>query len=211
MKAMKTPDPELVTVGKGGALTHTNRYGDKYYLHEGKTKTGKVRYFAAKKIGEGAMSAMPEGFEFAETINGVVSVRRIQEKLIQDADVDVVRRELSRHAHLAAHRVEVRGREIIVYESDRARLAEDFLPLSAGFPGFANGFGQGRLAELAASGSYSPVMKFVLSKDGNGWSAHRMTYRGEGGWSWPLETGPLPKLVKKVLRHVGTAEFYDLF
>ena len=37
-----------------------------------------------------------------------------------------------------------------------------------------------------------------------------MTYRGEGGWSWPLSIGQLDKLVRKYLKHVATEEFFEL-
>jgi hypothetical protein len=50
------------------ALAHTNRLGVTYYLHEGKTKTGKPRYFTARKIGDGALAAMPAGYEFSESL-----------------------------------------------------------------------------------------------------------------------------------------------
>jgi len=56
-------------------LSYTNRLGVTFYLHEGKTKTGKPRYFVAKTPREGALAAMPEGYEFSESINAVVSVR----------------------------------------------------------------------------------------------------------------------------------------
>jgi hypothetical protein len=39
-------------------VTHTNRMGDTYYLHEGKTKTGEPRYFFAKSAREGALAEM---------------------------------------------------------------------------------------------------------------------------------------------------------
>jgi len=38
------------------ALPHTNRRGDTYYLHQGLTKTGKPRYFAARAVGDGALA-----------------------------------------------------------------------------------------------------------------------------------------------------------
>ena len=44
-------------------VTYTDRMGDSYYLHEGKTTTGKVRYFVAKTIREGVLcgvGSMPE-------------------------------------------------------------------------------------------------------------------------------------------------------
>ena len=37
-----------------------------------------------------------------------------------------------------------------------------------------------------------------------------MTYRGEGGWSWPLSFGPLKKLVTRYLKHVETEELFEL-
>jgi hypothetical protein len=46
-------------------LSYKNRRGDRYYLHVGRTKTGKPRYFIAKTHGEGTLDAMPEGYEFA--------------------------------------------------------------------------------------------------------------------------------------------------
>ena len=60
------------------ALSYTNRRGDTYYLHAGKTKTGKPRYFVAKKVCEGALASMPDGWEFTESINATVSVRRVK-------------------------------------------------------------------------------------------------------------------------------------
>ena len=53
-------------------LSYTNRRGDRYYLHAGRTKTGKLRYFVAKTAAEGGLDTMPEEEEFPESINGVV-------------------------------------------------------------------------------------------------------------------------------------------
>lgn len=58
---------------KPRALAYTNR--DTFFLHEGKTKTGKPRYFFAKTIREGAITEMPAGFEVTESVSAVVSVR----------------------------------------------------------------------------------------------------------------------------------------
>lgn len=198
----------LRAVPNAAPLAYVNRFGDTYYLHAGETKTGKPRYWVAKEIGANAITAMPEGFEFTESMNGVVSVRRVREKLIPDPDVDVVRAELERHEHLAAYRVEVRGREIIVHAPDRGGLSDERMR-SSPFFGLSPDLDRRRREEFEAQGRYSPVMKFELSKDG-GWSAYRMTYRGEGGWSWALDSGPLRKLVKKLVRHLGTDEFYEL-
>ena len=99
-------------------MTYTNRMGETYYLHEGRTKTGKVRYFVAKTIREGVLSAMPDGFEVAESINGVVSVRKtdLSAARIPEADRALTSGEMAGHAHLRRHRIEVIKGEIIVFE-----------------------------------------------------------------------------------------------
>ena len=80
-------------------MTYTNRMGDTYYLIEGRTKTGKVRYCVSKTLREGTLPAMPEGFEFSENINGVVSVRKIDSAAasVPEADVALARMEMARH------------------------------------------------------------------------------------------------------------------
>jgi hypothetical protein len=98
------PEAEAIRV-----FTYENRLGNRYYLHEGKTKTGKARYF----------------FE------------------------------------------------------ERMKKAQ-----------------------------YAPVMKFEI--EGDHYAVFRMTYRGHGGWSYPLATGKLQDLVKKFLPSVGTEKFFDL-
>jgi len=172
----------MTTRGTGTALSYRNRLGGTFYLHEGKTKTGKPRYFAAKTVGEAALAAMPAGYEFSESINGVVSVRRVDAKAskVPEGDLAIARAELARHPRLALHRVEEVKGEIVVFQ-----------PLH---------------------GRYDPVMKFVPSEvDQPGkYAVHRMTYRGKGGWSWPLEFGTLERLVKKFIRHVGTEGFFEL-
>jgi len=55
---------------------------------------------------------------------------------------------------------------------------------------------------------YAPVLKF--ERDGEVCVVHRMTYRGEGGWSWPLMDGKLADVVKKVASKIGTEAFFEL-
>jgi len=187
--------------------TYTNRMGDTYYLHEGRTKTGKVRYFVAKTPRENTLSTMPRGFEFSESINGVVSVRRINVSgtRIPERDVDLVHAEMARHHHLCEHRIDVVKGEIIVFEptnSPFSGLPEEMVRI---FP-----MGTLRSLRMKRRIRYSPVMKFVPLQKHNGYSVHRMTYRGKGGWSWPLASGSLHELLPRFLHHVGTDEFFEL-
>ena len=187
--------------------TYTNRMDDTYYLHEGRTKTGKVRYFVAKKPREGTRSTMPKGFEFSESINGVVSVRRINvsEARMPESDIALVHTEMARHRHLCEHRIDVVKGEIVVFEpTDHlfSELPEEMVHI---FP-----MGTHRSVSMKRRVRYNPVMKFAPLQKRNGYSVHRMTYRGEGGWSWPLASGPLHELLQQFLLHVGTDEFFEL-
>lgn len=81
---------ELAPVGDAGKaskghagtpkpLAYTNGKGVTYYLHEGRTQSGKPRYFFARSVRDGSLAELPTGFEVAESVNGVVSVRRRRE------------------------------------------------------------------------------------------------------------------------------------
>ena len=75
-------------------VTYTNRKGDLYYLHVGKTKTGKNKYFFSKKK-EGVLALeIPEGYEIYENVNAQVFLRKIQPKIILDQEIAMVESEL---------------------------------------------------------------------------------------------------------------------
>jgi YHS domain-containing protein len=44
-------------------VTYTNRKGHTYYLCQGMTKTGKVRYYFARELKEGSPDQIPEGYQ----------------------------------------------------------------------------------------------------------------------------------------------------
>lgn len=189
------------------ALAHTNRKGVRYYLHEGRTKTGKVRYFFARSVGDGALAELPAGWEIAESINGVVSVRRHRERAakISADDLARVQAELRRHAHLR-HHVAVVDRDAIVVHQPDVDLAElrETAEKFALLPGRVEAF----VEDWVRRAHYSPVLQFI--RDGSTYVVHRMTYRGDGGWSYPLASGPLDRLVREFVSKVGTGEFFQL-
>ena len=92
----------LANASAGSIVAHRNRMGVTFYLHEGKTKTGKQRYFVAKEIGPGALARLPAGFEVCESINGVVSVRRVRLDRgdIPERDLALVRQAVDGCQHL---------------------------------------------------------------------------------------------------------------
>lgn len=62
------------------AYSHTNSKGVTYYLHGRSTvtSTGKTQtlYFFSKEIKEGALDAVPAGYQVAETKTGLLVLKR---------------------------------------------------------------------------------------------------------------------------------------
>jgi hypothetical protein len=196
--------------GPRAPVSYTNRRGQVYYLHEGKTKTGKHRWFVAKTLGEGALAELPKGLEIVESINAVVSVRRIDPdaRTVPETDLARVRAELARHPHLRRHRADRVKGEIVVFEpigglSDE--LAYSFVATFQLTPAQA----VQRQAELDKRVRYSPAMRFV-PLDGQ-YALFRMTYRGDGGWSRALARGSLDELAANYLKQLGTEALFDLY
>ena len=57
-------------------VAYTNRKGTRYYLCQGRTKTGKIRYYFAREPCEDAVTAIPAGYVVEESVNGIVSLSK---------------------------------------------------------------------------------------------------------------------------------------
>lgn len=191
-------------------MSYTNRKGQVYYLHAGKTKTGKRRYLVAKTTGAGVLSEVPAGFEIVESVNAVVSVRRIDPsaRKVPETDLSRVRAELAKHPHLRRYRADVVKGEIIVFEPTGGLSDELARHLEASFQMAPFQLEQHR-SEFDKDTRYSPVLRFAPVE--GQYAVSRMTYRGDGGWSWVLDRGPLGSLVPKYLNKLGTSAFFELY
>jgi hypothetical protein len=195
--------------GNDGALKYTNRHGEHYYLHQGRTKTGKVRVYVARTVGEGALDAMPSGFEIAESINGVVSVRRADPSRPQvpPADLETVCTEVARHEHLRRYVVDGREGEIFIHESEQSFDPEGVREMAALFGVSVE---RVRAASIRRRPRFAPVMKFAPEPISAGvYVVHRMTYGGHGGWHM-LSAGPLAALARRYVGHLGKESFFEL-
>jgi len=182
---------------------HTNRHGITYYLHAGQTRAGRPRYFVATTSGPGALPAPPDGYQVVENINGVVSVARSRRgaPTISEQDLALVRSALAKQAARGGHQVAVSRGELVIYEPRGAmsELSELFGRLAVA-----------RSALPPVRTRFEPVLKFVPQGAGI-FTAQRMTYRGDGGWSHPLRTGTLASLVGELVKHLGRDSFFELF
>ena len=74
-------------IQKGGAIEHTNRRRQTYYLHKGVTKSGRANWFFSLKFPASPVESIPEGFEVYETPDGQVFLRKARPKLITDVEL----------------------------------------------------------------------------------------------------------------------------
>ena len=99
-----------------------NRKGDRYYLHHGRTKSGKPKYFFSKKSEGELCGQLPDGFEIYEDHRGQVYCRRIQPKLITEQEIEVVREAIRKCGKQFSAAVDVKSKDVIIYEREHPCL-----------------------------------------------------------------------------------------
>jgi hypothetical protein len=191
-------------------ITRRNRRGHEYYLHEGKTKTGKVSYFFSRKTDGVLAAAMPPGFEVYETGDGLIVLRKMIPCLVTSEEVTVVYAALKENAKARSAYLDARGDAITVFmpDIDVEEGAED---ISARVPSPL--FNKARLMTiLERSQTFSPRMRFVLMDEKTReFSAERWCYSsGIDDWVYIGNCGPLPKLARQFCRHLGKESFFEL-
>ena len=103
-------------------VTHVNRKRDTYYLHTGKTKTGKPRYWFSTKIEGDLVDAMPEGYEIYENPDAQVFLRKIVPQLVTPVEIAVVEEGLKRYAPGQNCVVDVQRKQIVIYHAERGNF-----------------------------------------------------------------------------------------
>jgi hypothetical protein len=181
-------------------VTHVNRKRDTYYLHAGKTKAGKPRYWFAKSTDGDLVEVIPEGYEVYENPDAQVFLRKIVPQRLTPFEVAVVTKGLERYAPGQNCIVDVQGEHIVVYHAEGVSL--DLEP-----------FGFRDLP--ARYRNYMKVMRFTLvdEKDRT-FRVQRWCFRGSIDrwidlWASGSE-GNLSDLVKKFCPHIGQESFFEL-
>lgn len=220
-----------------GPVTYTNRRGDVYYLHAVATSTGKRTYrFTRKAEGELA-TRIPDGYEIYEHPDGCVYLRKVQKRIITDAEEELVADAL-RRAGIDDGILDVRKNTITVYLGDLSEVtfaglfdAENMITdLLARVEGAGLSIpdelmellpemlartptDQAKAADaLRHAQTYSPMLRFTLVDPGKrSFEVERACFSGAcDDWKWLDGPAPLGALVRKYCRHLGRDSFYDL-
>jgi len=191
-------------------ISYTNRKGATYYLCQGTTKNGRVRYYFAREPRGAMLDRVPEGYQVRESVNGVVSLSRIRPSLISDAEIDGVKAAIGKHPQGEHYRTDIKSKLIMIYE----RVGPDLDGLAA-----ALGLGElpkstrRRLEEVERQrAQFAPIMRFRLSDPVHRlFTAERMCFMGGiDDWITVEYDKPIGTLAEKLIPVLGTDEFLEL-
>ena len=183
-------------------VTHVNRKRDTYYLHAGKTKTGKPRYWFSKTTEGDLVETIPQGYEVYENPDAQVFLRKIVPQLVTPFEVAVVKEGLKRYAPGQNCLVDVQGDQIVIHHAERITLdLERF------------GFGSTELPTF--NQRYMKVMRFTLVNEKHRtFRVQRWCFRGSiDRWIDLYESrseGKLSDLVTRFCPHIGQESFFEL-
>lgn len=191
-------------------ISHTNRKGKTYYLHEGKTKAGNHRYFFSPKADGDLVETLPNGYEIYENPNAQVYLIKEQPKLITDAEKNMVEKYLKKISSPKSYRIDVKGKVITVFESNESIGAME--GIFSSFLSSRSLPATGIKDLIEQSASYAPIMRFTLqNEDRRTFVTERFCFRGSVD-DWIFISGPdlLEVVAKKFIPHLGQESFYEL-
>lgn len=194
-------------------VTYTNRKGHTYYLCQGMTKTGKLRYYFSRVPIDGSPDQIPKGYRISESVNGVVSLVKDRPQLILPEEVARVEAVLARHPKGRDYRVAVHKNQIVIYE----RLGPDVETLSAIFGNISalqSDIVKMRLQEqLDKMARFSPILRLILvDPEGRKFRAERWSYLGNvEDWIDIGESRRIDNLARRLIPKLGTDDFFELF
>jgi hypothetical protein len=192
-------------------ITYTNRKGFTFYLCQGTTKTGKPRYYFAREIKGEPVEQVPDGYAITESVNGVVSLSKIQASQLREEEINAVKVAVARHPKRNRYRVNARPKRIEVYESvgpDAETLIADLSSLFPIFPGAASELS----ARLDSRAQFTPVLRFTLIEgEPRTFEAERMCYLGSIDDFIHIDYGPLEPMASNIIATLGTDEFFEWF
>jgi hypothetical protein len=197
---------------------YTNRIGMTYYLREGKTKTGKPRYFfsAQQHIKGEVVYRIPDGYEIYEhPENAQVFLRKMRPQLITDLEKLIVNKAVKALQRSKRYLIDIKDEYITIYESsvdveDLKSIFSDLLEHTPPRPELTADDAMNVLVN-AADRHYSAILRFrLVDKKRRTFTAERFCFIGAID-DWINIGGPenLETLVETYIELLGTDIFFD--
>ena len=193
------------------SVQYINRKDKAYYLHQGKTKTGKAKYFFSLKSEGNLVDSIPDGFEIYENPrNAQVILRRCQPKVITDDEIKIVEKGLKELTGLKYYKIDCKKNIISIYLVD-----QDVEGLKETIRSFAT-YKKKEIdieSTLDEFISYSEQLKFILEdKEKRTFITMRYCYLGStDDWIEIGSPDTLENLVERYVKHLGKDSYFELF
>lgn len=191
-------------------ITYTNRKQKTYYLHQGKTKTGKPRYHFSMEAKGNFAKTIPEGFEIYENPNAQVFLRKIPPKLITDQELNIVRDGMKSFSLVERYIIDIKKETISIFTptQDVSSMSE-FLESTAKDLGRTHKDIQALLEQTL---TFNSNLRFVLvDKQTRLFQTERYCYLGSiDDWIEIGSTDKLKTLVKTYVKHIDQDSYYEL-
>ena len=194
-------------------VTYTNRKNVLYYLCVGLTKTGKPRYYFPRQPKDGSPEEIPAGYQISESVNGVVWLVKQRPQLILPEEVSSVESALHRHLKGREYRVDVKNKQIVVYEQlgpDMETLDDIFSRWGPNPPETLEKVKQEYINKWVRFG---PVLRFILinPKERKFTVERRVYFDKDNDWIDLGELGDIEDLARRLIPKLETDEYFDLF
>jgi len=200
------------------AVHYTNRVGKMYYLREGKTKSGKPRYFfSAQQHGKGeVVNRIPDGYEIYEhPENAQVFLRKMRPQLITDLEKLLIKKAVKALQRSKRYLIDCKDENITIYESSAdvgevKNILSDFLKHTPLLPGMTADDAMNVLVN-ATNQHYTAMLRFrLVDKERRTFTAERFCFRAAID-DWINICGPenLKTLVEMYIEMLGTDSFFD--
>ena len=192
-------------------ISHTNRKGITFFLCQGETKTGKVRYYFSREPQGKTIKEIPPGYEISESVNGVVSLVKTRPRLIPPEELALVAEALEHHPDRDNYRVNIKHDQIVVYEGTGPNVEVILALFGKSIPRPPEAIEQLK-SQLDRYRRFSPVMRFILSDPQTRmYSAERWCYSGSiDDWIGVGNPGKLEELARQFVPTLGTDAFFEL-
>jgi hypothetical protein len=190
-------------------LEYVNRRGEKYFLLQGTTKTGKPKYYVSRKAEGVPVDSVPEGYEIHENPErGIVSVRKVRPTHILPQERESLARWTREFAGIDHFIIDLDGDSMVVYTPDHdPRAAASLLnKFFGGLPGAP------QADEIARDVHYTAMLRFTLIDEKKRlFTVERWCFRGSiDDWFFLDGPKPLQALTRKYLPHLNRESFFEL-
>lgn len=198
------------------AIIYTNYKGQIYYLCQVVIKSGKLRYYFANEPNENLSSAIPEGYEIQESINGMVSLIKIRPKLFSAEELAAIDTALNALPKRVHYRKMLKAKELLFYE----RLGPKMIQLEEKLIG---DFGIEKLPKEALFQKmeqeahlyyqFAPVLRITITdSEKRLFSAERMPFlNSRDNWLLIASDQSMERLATKLIPLLGTDLFFELY